>query len=294
MGSSAMAIKIYKPTSAGRRRSSVNQHAELTDRRKRPEKSLLETLHKSGGRNHHGVITARHRGGGNKRRYRRIDFRRNRDDAPGKVVAVEYDPNRTCHIALLEYPDGEKRYILAPAGLQAGQQVESGQRVEPKAGNAMPLSSVPVGMDVHNVEMVPGGGGKLVRSAGASARLLAREGDWATLVLPSGEMRQVRVECRATVGTLGNADHQNVRLGKAGRRRHMGRRPHVRGTAMNPVAHPLGGGEGRSGGGRHPCSPWGKLAKGGRTRNPRKRASSRRILRRRRSVRYGQVALKGR
>ena len=248
-----MAIKVYKPTSAGRRRSSVNLHAELTDRRKRPEKSLLETLHKTGGRNHHGVITARHRGGGNKRRYRRIDFRRNRDDAPGKVVSIEYDPNRTCHIALLEYPDGEKRYILAPAGLQAGQQVESGERVEPKAGNAMPLSSVPVGMDVHNVEMVPGGGGKLVRSAGASARLLAREGDWATLVLPSGEMRQVRVECRATVGTLGNADHQNVRLGKAGRRRHMGRRPHVRGTAMNPVAHPLGGGEGRSGGGRHPC-----------------------------------------
>jgi large subunit ribosomal protein L2 len=289
-----MAIKTYKPTSAGRRRSSVNQHVELSDRRKRPEKSLLETLHRSGGRNHHGVITSRHRGGGNKRRYRRIDFKRSRDDAPGRVVSIEYDPNRTCHIALLEYPDGEKRYILSPAGLEAGQQVESGQRVEPKVGNAMPLSSVPVGMDVHNVEMVPGGGGKLVRSAGASARLLAREGDWATLVLPSGEMRQVRVECRATMGTLGNADHQNVRLGKAGRSRHMGRRPHVRGTAMNPVAHPLGGGEGRSGGGRHPCSPWGKLAKGGRTRSPRKRASSKRILRRRRSVRYGQVALKGR
>ena len=283
-----MAIKVYKPTSAGRRKSSVNVHAEITDRRKRPEKSLLEPLKKTGGRNHHGVITSRHRGGGNKRRYRKIDFRRSKDGVAATVVSIEYDPNRTCHIALLEYADGEKRYILAPAGLMAGEELSSGTRVEPKVGNAMPLSSVPVGMDVHNVEMVPGGGGKLVRSAGLSARLMAREGDWATLVLPSGEMRQVRVECRATIGAVGNADHQNVRWGKAGRRRHMGRRPHVRGVAMNPVAHPLGGGEGRSGGGRHPCSPTGKLAKGGRTRNPRK-TSSKRILRRRRSVRYGLV-----
>ncbi len=283
-----MAIKVYKPTSAGRRKSSVNVHAEITDRRKRPEKSLLEPLKKTGGRNHHGVITSRHRGGGNKRRYRKIDFRRSKDGVVATVVSIEYDPNRTCHIALLEYADGEKRYILAPAGLMAGEELSSGTRVEPKVGNAMPLSSVPVGMDVHNVEMVPGGGGKLVRSAGLSARLMAREGDWATLVLPSGEMRQVRVECRATIGAVGNADHQNVRWGKAGRRRHMGRRPHVRGVAMNPVAHPLGGGEGRSGGGRHPCSPTGKLAKGGRTRNPRK-TSSKRILRRRRSVRYGLV-----
>jgi len=283
-----MAIKVYKPTSAGRRKSSVNVHAEITDRRKKPEKSLLEPLKKTGGRNHHGVITSRHRGGGNKRRYRKIDFRRSKDGVVATVVSIEYDPNRTCHIALLEYADGEKRYILAPAGLMAGEELSSGTRVEPKVGNAMPLSSVPVGMDVHNVEMVPGGGGKLVRSAGLSARLMAREGDWATLVLPSGEMRQVRVECRATIGAVGNADHQNVRWGKAGRRRHMGRRPHVRGVAMNPVAHPLGGGEGRSGGGRHPCSPTGKLAKGGRTRNPRK-TSSKRILRRRRSVRYGLV-----
>lgn len=283
-----MAIKVYKPTSAGRRKSSVNVHAEITDRRKKPEKSLLEPLKKTGGRNHHGVITSRHRGGGNKRRYRKIDFKRSKDGVAATVVSIEYDPNRTCHIALLEYADGEKRYILSPAGLTAGEQLSSGARVEPKVGNAMPLSSVPVGMDVHNVEMVPGGGGKLVRSAGLSARLMAREGDWATLVLPSGEMRQVRVECRATIGAVGNADHQNVRWGKAGRRRHMGRRPHVRGVAMNPVAHPLGGGEGRSGGGRHPCSPTGKLAKGGRTRNPRK-TSSKRILRRRRSVRYGQV-----
>lgn len=283
-----MAIKVYKPTSPGRRKSSVNVHAEITDRRKKPEKSLLEPLKKTGGRNHHGVITSRHRGGGNKRRYRKIDFRRSKDGVVATVVSIEYDPNRTCHIALLEYADGEKRYILAPAGLMAGEELSSGMRVEPKVGNAMPLSSVPVGMDVHNVEMVPGGGGKLVRSAGLSARLMAREGDWATLVLPSGEMRQVRVECRATIGAVGNADHQNVRWGKAGRRRHMGRRPHVRGVAMNPVAHPLGGGEGRSGGGRHPCSPTGKLAKGGRTRNPRK-TSSKRILRRRRSVRYGLV-----
>ncbi len=283
-----MAIKVYKPTSAGRRKSSVNVHAEITDRRKKPEKSLLEPLKKTGGRNHHGVITSRHRGGGNKRRYRKIDFRRSKDGVVATVVSIEYDPNRTCHIALLEYADGEKRYILSPAGLMAGEELSSGTRVEPKVGNAMPLSSVPVGMDVHNVEMVPGGGGKLVRSAGLSARLMAREGDWATLVLPSGEMRQVRVECRATIGAVGNADHQNVRWGKAGRRRHMGRRPHVRGVAMNPVAHPLGGGEGRSGGGRHPCSPTGKLAKGGRTRNPRK-TSSKRILRRRRSVRYGLV-----
>ncbi len=283
-----MAIKIYKPTSAGRRKASVNTYDEVTDKRRKPEKSLLEPLKKTGGRNHHGKITAWHRGGGHKRRYRRIDFKRNKDDVEAKVVAVEYDPNRTCHIALLAYADGEKRYILAPQGLTAGDVVESGQQVEPKAGNCMPLKSIPVGLDVHNIELIAGQGGKMVRSAGGSARLIAREGDWATLLLPSGEMRQVRTGCRATIGVLGNADHQNVRLGKAGRRRHMGWRPHVRGTAMNPVAHPLGGGEGRSGGGRHPCSPWGKLAKGGRTRR-KGRASSKRILRRRRSTRYGQL-----
>lgn len=287
-----MGVKVYKRTSPGRRFASVNDYAEITHRHKnRPVKSLSEPLKKTGGRNHHGKITSWQRGGGNKRRYRFIDFKRNLDDKSAKVLEIQYDPNRTCHIALLEYEGGEKRYILAPVGLNAGDTVESGMKVEPKVGNAMPLSSIPLGMDVHNIEMSAGQGGKLVRTAGAVARLMAREGDWATILLPSGEMRQVRVECRATIGQLGNLDHQNVRLGKAGRKRHMGRRPNVRGKAMNPVAHPLGGGEGRSNGGRHHCSPWGKLAKGGRTRNPRAR-SNRRILRRRRSVRYGIVKLR--
>ena len=285
-----MGVKQYKPTSPGRRHGAVNDFGELTDKRRRPTKSLLKPLRKTGGRNHHGKITSWWRGGGHKRMYRVIDFKRNKFDAVGTVEAVEYDPNRTCHIALVVYPDGEKRYILAPTGLKAGEIVESGTVVEPKIGNAMPLKNIPVGMDVHNVEMTAGQGGRLARSAGSSARLVAREGQWATLVLPSGEMRQVRVECRATIGQIGNADHQNIDLGKAGRKRHMGRRPHNRGTSMNPVAHPLGGGEGRSGGGRHPCSAWGKLAKGGRTRSRRK-GSNKRILRRRRSVRYGQLVL---
>jgi len=206
----------------------------------------------------------------------------------GRVLGIEYDPNRTCHIALIEYEDGEKRYILAPAGLKAGDVVASGVGVEPKVGNAMPLRNVPPGMDVHNVELNIGQGGKLARSAGAVARLLSRGEEWAVLVLPSGEMREVRVECRATIGQVGNVEQQNLRWGKAGRIRHKGRRPHVRGTAMNPVAHPLGGGEGRSGGGRHPCSPLGRLAKGGRTRSPRN-VSNRRIVRRRKSRRYGQL-----
>ncbi len=286
-----MAIKSYKPTSPGRRAGMINLREELTDRRRRPTKALLEPLHKTAGRNHHGKITSWWRGGGHKRMYRRIDFKRRNDSGRATVVAIEYDPNRSCHIALIEYADGIRSYILAPAGLKAGDWVESGPRVEPKPGNAMPLRSIPVGMDVHNIEMTAGQGGKLARSAGVSARLIAREGDWATLLMPSGEMRQVNVECRATVGQLGNIEHQNVQIGKAGRKRHMGRRPHNRGTSMNPIAHPLGGGEGRSGGGRHPCSPWGKLAKGGRTRNPRKN-SNKRILRRRRSVRYGQLTLK--
>jgi large subunit ribosomal protein L2 len=207
------------------------------------------------------------------------------------VVEIQYDPNRSCHIALIEYGPGHRSYILAPLGLKAGDTVESGQKVEPKIGSAMPLASIPTGMSIHNIEMTAGQGGKLVRSAGGAATLMARDGNWAVIRLPSGEMRQVRVECRATIGQLGNIDHQNVRLGKAGRKRHLGRRPHVRGTAMNPVAHPLGGGEGRSGGGRHPCSPWGKPAKGGRTRSPRAR-SNRRIIRRRKSVRYGLVKLR--
>jgi len=285
-----MGVKHYKPTSAARRHGEVNDFAELTDKKRRPTKSLLEPLHKTGGRNHHGKITSWWRGGGHKRMYRIIDFKRNKDGVVGTVEAVEYDPNRSCNIALVVYADGEKRYILSPLGLKAGDKVESGSTAEPKTGNAMPLKAVPVGLDVHNIEMMPGQGGKLVRTAGGAARLVAREGDWATLLLPSGEMRQVRVECRATIGQLGNLDHQNITIGKAGRKRHMGRRPHNRGTSMNPVAHPLGGGEGRSGGGRHPCSPWGKLAKGGRTRSRRKN-SNKRILRRRRSVRYGQLVL---
>jgi len=285
-----MGIKIYKPTSPGRRRSSVNEYVEITDKRRPPTKALLEPLNKTGGRNHHGKITSWWRGGGHKRLYRRIDFKRRRDGQRAAVVAIEYDPNRSCNIALLEYPDKTPSYILAPSGLRAGDWVESGPGAEPKVGNAMPLKNIPVGMDVHNIELLAGQGGRLVRSAGTSARLIAREGDWATLLMPSGEMRQVRVECRATIGTIGNADHQNVRIGKAGRKRHMGRRPHNRGTSMNPVAHPLGGGEGRSGGGRHPCSPWGQPAKGGKTRSPRKN-SNKRILRRRRSVRYGQLVI---
>lgn len=286
-----MGVKIYRPTSPGRRESSVNDYSELTDKNRQPTKSLLTPLNKTGGRNHSGKITSWWRGGGHKRMYRVIDFKRRKDDGRATVIAIEYDPNRSCHIALVEYQDGTKSYILAPVGLKAGDWVESGPGVEPKVGNAMPLKNVPVGMDVHNIELTAGQGGKLARSAGSTARLIAREGDWATLLMPSGEMRQARVECRATIGQVGNIDHQHVRIGKAGRTRHLGRRPHNRGTSMNPIAHPLGGGEGRSGGGRHPCSPWGQLAKGGKTRSNKKN-SSKRILRRRRSVRYGQLTLK--
>lgn len=286
-----MGVKIYRPTSPGRRQSSVNDYSEITDKNRPPTKSLMTPLPKTGGRNHSGKITSWWRGGGHKRMYRIIDFKRRKDDGRANVVAIEYDPNRSCHIALIEYADQTKAYILAPVGLKAGHWVESGTTVEPKVGNAMPLKNIPVGLDVHNIELTAGQGGKLARSAGSTARLIAREGDWATLLMPSGEMRQVRVECRATIGQVGNIDHQNVRTGKAGRTRHLGRRPHNRGTSMNPIAHPLGGGEGRSGGGRHPCSAWGKLAKGGKTRGPRK-SSSKRILRRRRSVRYGQLTLK--
>ncbi len=286
-----MGVKIYRPTSPGRRQSSVNDYAELTDKRRQPTKCLLEPLKKTGGRNHSGKITSWWRGGGHKRMYRVIDFKRRRDNERANVVAIEYDPNRSCHIALVEYPDKTPSYILAPLGLKAGDWVESGTAAEPKVGNAMPLKNVPVGMDVHNIELIAGQGGKLARSAGSNCRLIAREGDWATLLMPSGEMRQVRVECRATIGQVGNLDAQHVRTGKAGRSRHLGRRPHNRGTSMKPIPHPLGGGEGRSGGGRHPCSPWGKLAKGGKTRSPNKN-SSKRILRRRKSVRYGQLTLK--
>ncbi|HPC94288.1 MAG TPA: 50S ribosomal protein L2 [Sedimentisphaerales bacterium] len=283
-----MGIRIYKPTSPGRRNSSVNDYAELTTNR--PEKSLCKRIKKHGGRNHRGITTIRFRGGGARRIYRMIDFKRNKDGMTAKVATVEYDPNRGCFISLLEYEDGEKRYILCPLGIKVGDVVESGPACEPKVGNAMPLAAIPASLEVHNVEMTAGQGGKLVRGAGNAARIVAKEGDWVTLVLPSGEMRMVRKECRATIGRLSNPDRQNVSIGKAGRKRHMGRRPHVRGKAMNPVAHPMGGGEGRSNGGRHPCSPTGKLAKGGKTRNPRK-VSNKRIIRRRKNARYGQLVL---
>ncbi|RIK68799.1 MAG: 50S ribosomal protein L2 [Planctomycetota bacterium] len=285
-----MGVKIYKKTTPGRRQSSVNDFAELTSKHSRPVKSLTRPLTKTGGRNNQGFTTSRFRGGGHKRRYRVVDFRRNKDGVAATVERVEYDPNRNVFIALLKYGDGELRYILAPNGLKAGDKVMSGPTAEPKLGCAMAIKDMPVGMDIHNIELNAGQGGKLVRTAGSVARLVAKEGEWATIVLPSGEMRQVRTDCRATIGQLGNMDFKNIIWGKAGRTRYLGRRPHVRGTAQNPVAHPLGGGEGRSGGGRHPCSPTGVLAKGGRTRNPRKN-SNRRILRRRKSVRYGQVSL---
>jgi large subunit ribosomal protein L2 len=283
-----MGVRIYRPTSAGRRNSSVNEYSELTTNR--PEKTLCKRIKKRGGRNHHGVTTTRFRGGGARSIYRMIDFKRNKDGMPARVATIEYDPNRSCFISLVEYKDGEKRYILCPAGIKVGEMIESGAQVEPKTGNTMPLGAIPAGLEVHNVEMTAGQGGKMVRGAGNGARIVAKEGNWVTLVLPSGEMRMVRKECRATIGRLSNAEHQNVRIGKAGRKRHMGRRPHVRGKAMNPVAHPMGGGEGRSNGGRHPCSPKGKPAKGGKTRSPRK-TSNKRIIRRRKNVRQGQLTL---
>jgi large subunit ribosomal protein L2 len=283
-----MAVKFYRPTSAGRRQSSVNLREEVTSTT--PEKSLLRPMHKTGGRNNQGVTTSRFRGGGNKRMYRVIDFRRNKDGVAAVVTSVEYDPNRSCHIALLAYADGEKRYILAPLGLKVGQRVVSGESAEPRLGNCLPLLKIPTGLEIHNIEMQPCHGGQMVRTAGGVARLAAKDGKWAHILLPSGELRMVDAACRATIGQLGNVDHINVRIGKAGRKRHLGRRPHVRGVAQNPVSHPLGGGEGRSGGGRHPCSPTGKLAKGGKTRNRRKH-SNKLILRRRRNVRYGQLVL---
>ncbi len=284
-----MAIRVYKPTSPGRRNASVIDYKkELTAFR--PEKSLCVRIKKSGGRNNTGETTVRFRGGGGRRIYRIIDFKRNKDNMPAKVLTIEYDPNRNCFISLVQYEDGEKRYILAPQGIQVGQTVESGPSVEPKVGNAMPLEFIPVGVEIHNIELEASQGGKLVRTAGGVARVMAKEGDWVTIILPSGEMRMVRKECRATIGQLSNSDYQNVKVGKAGRNRHKGIRPHVRGKAMNPVAHPLGGGEGRANGGRHPCSPTGVLAKGGKTRNPRK-VSSRRIIRRRKSNRGVQLVL---
>jgi large subunit ribosomal protein L2 len=273
-----MGIRKRKPTSAGRRFQSVSDFAELTA--ERPEKSLLAPLSKSGGRNSYGRKTARHRGGGHKRQYRIIDFKRNKDGVPAKVATIEYDPNRTCRIALLHYADGEKRYILAPARLNVGDEIRSGQGADIKAGNALPLRFIPVGTTVHNVELKPGGGGKMARSAGNSVQLVAKEGDFATLRLPSTEMRRVSIDCRATVGEVGNSEHELISIGKAGRNRWKGKRPQTRGVAMNPVDHPHGGGEGKTSGGRHPVSPWGKPE--GRTRNKNKE-SQKLIVRRRRT-----------
>jgi len=275
-------LKVYKPTSPGRRNSSVLDSTELT--KKKPEKRLTEPKKQTGGRNARGRITCRHRGGGHKQRLRNVDFKRKKDGVPGKVAAIEYDPNRTSRIALLHYLDGEKAYILAPMGLRVGDTVVSGESAEPEVGNCIPLKKIPLGMSVHNVELQPGRGGQLARSAGTVVTLQARESGFAQLVLPSGEIRRVREECRATIGQIGNLDHSKTRVGKAGRKRHMGRRPHVRGVAMNPVAHPMGGGEGRSAGGRHPCSPWGQLAKGGITRRKDKPGSDL-IVRRRKKKR---------
>ncbi len=273
-----MGIRKYKPTSPGRRHGTVLDFAEITSTK--PEKSLLEPIKKTGGRNNRGRVTCRHRGGGHKRRYRRIDFKRNKDGIPAKVATIEYDPNRSSRIALLHYADGEKRYILCPIGMEVGMTVASGTGAEPLPGNSMPLGDIPVGLTIHNIELSSGRGGQICRSAGGAAQLQAREGDYAVVLLPSGELRRIHVKCRATVGRVGNADHQNVKLGKAGRRRHLGRRPKVRGTAMNPVDHPMGGGEGRTAGGRHPCSPTAVLAKGGRTRR-RNHPTDKFILRRR-------------
>ena len=271
-----MAVRKYKPTTPGRRGGSVSGFDDIT--RPKPEKSLVVKGRKKAGRNNKGRITTRHQGGGNKRRYRVVDFRRNKDGVPAKVAHIEYDPNRSARIALLHYMDGEKRYILAPQGLGVGDVLMSGEGAEVRPGNAMPLRNIPVGTVVHAVELKPGGGAKMARSAGASIQLMAKEGRLATLRLPSGEMRLVESACKGTVGEVGNAEHELIALGKAGRNRWLNKRPSVRGVAMNPVDHPLGGGEGKASGGRHPTSPWGK--KEGRTRKKGK-ASNKLIVRRR-------------
>ena len=276
---SVMGVKQYKPTSPGRRFQTVSDFAEITT--SKPEKSLLAPLHKKAGRNNKGRITVRHQGGGNKRRYRIIDFKRNKDGVPAKVATVEYDPNRSARIALLHYVDGEKRYILHPKGLKVGDMVVSGPEADIKPGNALPLANIPVGTLIHAVELQPGKGAALARSAGTSIQLMGKEGKYAILRMPSSEMRRVRLTCRATVGEVGNAEHANIRIGKAGRNRWKGIRPTVRGTVMNPVDHPHGGGEGKNkSSGRNSVSPWGMPSKGHRTRNP-KKASSRLIIRRR-------------
>lgn len=274
-----MAIKKYKPTSAGLRQMSVLSYDELT--KKAPEKSLTAPLKKSGGRNNDGRTTSRFRGGGNKRKYRIIDFKRDKEGIPGKVAAIEYDPNRTANIALIHYVDGEKRYILAPNGLKVGATVESGEGSDIIIGNALQLKDIPVGTIIHNIEMKPGKGGQLVRTAGAEAQLAGKEGKYGIVRLPSGEIRRLDIRCKATIGQVGNVEHELVVLGKAGKSRYLGRRPHVRGSAMNPVDHPHGGGEGRTPVGRpQPMTPWGKKSRGVKTRNIKKKSSND-IIRRR-------------
>jgi len=273
-----MALKKFKPTTPSLRFMTVTDFSELT--KKKPEKSLLEPLNKRGGRNNRGHVTAWHRGGGHKRRYRIIDFGRQKHGIPARVGAIEYDPNRSSRIALLVYADGEKRYILAPDGIKVGDSLMAGPTAEVRNGNCMPLRGVPLGTTIHNLELVPGKGGQVARSAGAECQLMAKEGSFAHVKLPSGEVRMFSLDCYCTLGKVGNLDHENVVWGKAGRKRWLGKRPTTRGVAMNPVDHPMGGGEGRSSGGRHPCTPWGKPTKGYKTRNRRK-ASSRLIVRRR-------------
>lgn len=272
-----MAIKKVKPTSQGRRSQKFSTFEEIT--KTTPERRLVKILKKSGGRNANGRITCRHRGGGHKRYYRIIDFKRNKDGVPARVAAIEYDPNRSARIALLNYADGEKRYILLPVKLAVGDMVMSGENAEIKPGNALPLRHIPLGTHIHNIELQIGKGGQLVKSAGGYAQLMAKEGRYATIKLPSGEVRLVLQTCKATIGVVGNKDHENISLGKAGRSRMIGRRPGVRGVVMNPVDHPMGGGEGRSSGGRHPCTPWGIPTKGFRTRK--RKPSDRLIVKRR-------------
>jgi large subunit ribosomal protein L2 len=274
-----MGVKKYKPTSPGRRFVTTSDFEEITSTT--PEKSLLEKITKSGGRNNNGRITTRHIGGGHKRRYRIIDFKRNKDGIPAKVATIEYDPNRSARIALLHYADGEKRYILAPLRLRVGDTVMSGPTADIKPGNSLPLRDIPTGTIVHNIELQPGRGGQLCRSAGVGAQLMAKEGDYATVRLPSSEMRMIHATCRATIGQVGNVTHENLSGGKAGRSRWKGVRPTVRGSAMNPVDHPHGGGEGKTNSGRHPVTPWGKPTNGARTRN-KKKASQKMIVRARR------------
>jgi large subunit ribosomal protein L2 len=281
-----MPIKYYNPTSPGRRQGSVIDYKSVITKSK-PEKSLTTGKRRASGRNHHGVITAKHRGGGNKRLYRIVDFKRGKDGVVATVRAIEYDPNRSCHLALIEYADGAKAYILAPNGLKVGATVVSGPDAPPEIGNTLPLANVPGGLEIHNIELNPGQGGKLVRSAGGVARLGAKEGEYSVIILPSGEMRRVKSKCRATIGQLGNLDWINVTIGKAGRTRHLGIRPHTRAKSMNPIDHPLGGGEGRSNGGRHPVSKTGVPSKGGITRKPGKH-SDKLILRRRKFGKHQQ------